>query len=145
MDLSLYEVYLFFHILAAILFLGAATIATSLFPRHANVADLRVAQILHRTTLIYGTASIAVPIFGLLTADRVNYMDAGWVQAALGIFLGNLVALFVYIIPTQRRIVAGLNVGTEPPAGSLDQLRGISGIYALLWLVVLYLMVTKPF
>jgi hypothetical protein len=145
MDLSLYEVFLFVHILAAILFLGAATVSTSLFPKYATLDSVPVASAMNRVTVMYGIGSIAVPVFGLLTANQVNYMDAGWVQASLGIFVDGLTALFIYIIPQQRRILNQLKMGTATTSRELGPLRGISGIYATTWLVILFFMVTKPF
>ncbi len=143
--ISLYELLLFLHILAAISFLGPVTVATSLFPRHANPEDVRIARVCARITRGYGFASLAVPIFGLWTAQEVNYLDATWVHASIGLFALAWLALVLFIIPQQGRILQGLDAGQTPSDAQLGPLSGVSGLYSLSWLVILIFMVAKPF
>ena len=143
--ITLYELLLFLHILAAICFLGPVTVATSLFPKHATPGDLNIARLFSRISHGYGMASLAVPLFGLLTAQEVNYLGEAWVDASLGLYFLAWFALVAYIIPKQRKIVSALETGRVPTESDLGRLRGVSGLYALSWLVILILMVAKPF
>lgn len=140
-----YEFFLFLHVLAAISFLGPVTVATSLFPKHATLADLNIAKLTHRVTKGYGYASILVLVFGLLTANEVNYLGEGWVNASLALFLAGIALLIGFIIPRQAAIVRDLDQGAEPAARQISPLEGASGFYSLIWLVILILMVAKPF
>ncbi len=142
---TLYELLLFLHILAAISFLGPVTIATSLFPKHATLEDLTIARLFARISQGYGMASLAVPLFGLLTAQEINYLGKAWVDASLGLFFVAWFALVAFIIPTQRKVVTALETGGVPTEADLGRLRGVSGLYSLSWLVILILMVAKPF
>ncbi|CAA9563841.1 MAG: hypothetical protein AVDCRST_MAG73-3973 [uncultured Thermomicrobiales bacterium] len=63
MDVSLTErnIVLVAHIVAAVLFLGPVTVATSLFPRYARRGEWSVARALHRISRGYGLATLAIP------------------------------------------------------------------------------------
>ena len=123
--ITLYELLLFLHILASISFLGPVTIATSLFPKHATLEDLNIARFFARISQGYGMASLAVPLFGLLTAQEVNYLGEAWVDASLGLFFVAWFALIAFIIPKQRKVVAGLENGEVPTEADLGPLRGV--------------------
>jgi uncharacterized membrane protein len=143
--ISLYELLLFLHILAAISFLGPVTVATSLFPQHANLDDVRIARVCARISRGYGFASLAVPLFGIWTAQEVNYLDAAWVHASIGLFALAWLALVAFIVPQQAKALRQLEAGETPTDAQLGPLRGVSGLYSLSWLVILIFMVAKPF
>lgn len=146
-DLNFNErnVLLVLHITFAIALIGPVTLATSLFPRYATVAELPVARALFRVGRSYAFASLLVPAIGLILAQRVGYGSAGWVNASLGIYVAAFLLLAALVVPRQQKVVRGLEAGTAASASDLGMLRGTSGLFSLSWLVILYLMVAKPF
>jgi len=145
MDISAYQVFLFIHIFAAITFIGAVTLAASLFPKYAQPENANVAGVMHRVTRQYGLLTVLVPVFGWLTAREVHYTGATWVQVSLGVFVLLIGVLLIYIIPTQNALLTRLSAGEIPTNADLAGLRGASGLYGIGWLVTLYFMVAKPF
>lgn len=147
MDPNLNErnVLLVVHIAAAITVLGPVTLATSLFPRYATRELLPVARALFRVSRGYGFASLLVPALGLILARRVGYDGAGWVNASLGIFVVAFLLLVALVVPRQQKVLRALEGGAEAAGSDVAMLRGASDIYSLSWLVVLYVMVAKPF
>jgi uncharacterized membrane protein len=146
-DLHLDErnVLLVAHVAAAITLLGPVTLATSLFPRYATRELLPVARALFRVSRGYGFGSLLVPAIGLILAQRVGYDGMGWVNASLGIFVVAFLLLVALVVPRQQKVLRTLEGGEESAAPDVAMLRGTSGVYALSWLVILYLMVAKPF
>lgn len=47
------------------------------------------------------------------------------------------------IVPGQARMLAGQGA-SDPDPGRIGMLRASSGSFGMIWLVILYLMVTKP-
>ncbi|MGU3501651.1 hypothetical protein [Mycobacterium sp. C31M] len=126
------------HVVAGILFVGPVAVATSLFPRYAAAGDgMAVAAALHRITRIYGALAVIVPIVGIALAIAQGRASEIWVLIAMvltGIAGGLLV---VGIAPLQR---AALGDG-DPRR---RQLGMITGIFNLLWAVVVVLMIVRP-
>jgi hypothetical protein len=144
------------HVLAGIVFVGGSAVAASLFPRYAPVvaavpvgasADAEtpgernqaVALLLHRITRVYGLLGVVVPAFGIVLGVVQGRMGEIWINIAmlLTAAAGLLLALLIY--PRQRAALA------EPDDGA--RLRGLamlSGIYNLLWAVVVVLMIVRP-
>jgi len=133
------------HVLAAILFIGPSTVATSSFVRYAATETLPVARVLHGITRAYGTASLAVPVVGLVLAGRSGYLSAGWVALSLVLFAAALSLLALVVVPAQRQALAAVEASREVPAALRSRLHGASGAYAVAWVIVLVLMVAKPF
>lgn len=154
MDVSMTErnIVLVLHIVAAIVFLGPVTVATSLFPRYARMGEWSVARALHRISRGYGMATLLVPAFGLVLAARIGYLGELWINLSLGLFVAAFVLLAGIIVPGQARMLAGQGgqggqgrQGTGDPApGRIGMLRASSGSFGMIWLVILYLMVAKP-
>jgi hypothetical protein len=138
------NILLFAHIAAAIMLLGPTTLATSLFPRYATAEGLPVARVLHRVSRGYGAATLAVPGIGFILAQRVGYLEQGWVVASLMVFVVAFFLLVVVILPGQMRMLDGLASGGVAAARDLGMVRGASGLFGLAWVVVLFLMVAKP-
>lgn len=145
MDVSVTErnIVLVAHIVAAIVFLGPVTVATSLFPRYVRLGEWPVAQALHRIARGYGLATLAVPAFGLFLAARLEYLGLLWVNLSLGLFIGAFLLLVGLIVPRQARILAA-RPASEPARADIAVLRASSGSFGMIWLVILYLMVAKP-
>lgn len=135
------------HVVAGILFVGPVAVATSLFPRYAPVGvasadierDAGIARLLHRITRVYGVLALAVPIVGLALAGVQGRMSEVWITAAMVLtaIAGGLLAM--QIAPRQARALAA-------PGGvaELRTLGMLTGVFNLLWVVVVVLMVVHP-
>ncbi|MGA9872378.1 MAG: DUF2269 family protein [Rhodococcus sp. (in: high G+C Gram-positive bacteria)] len=147
--------FLILHVIAAILLIGPVTVSASLFPRYARAAArdpdggaTSVAALLERITRKYGAVSILVPVLGLVTAWGMGVLTDSWVVASIVLTLiaGGLLALVV--VPGQSEVMAGLTgapepITTERPT-SVSALAMTSGIFSLLWVVVVTLMILRP-
>jgi hypothetical protein len=135
------------HVLAGILFVGPVAVAASLFPRYAPVAgavegadrSVGVARALHRITRVYGVLALAVPVIGFALAGVQGRSTEVWIIAALVLtaIAGGLLA--VQIAPRQRRVLAAAGGESE-----LRTLAMVTGIFNLLWVIVVVLMVVHP-
>lgn len=142
------------HVIGAIVFIGGATVATSLFPRVAPKAAAVVtggerevaggrargtAELLHRTTRIYGGAAAVVPAVGLVLAVLQDSLTEAWILWSIGLTAAAAVVLVAVVLPGQRAALAEPDDGTR-----LRKLGMTSGIFNTLWFVVAVLMVTRP-
>lgn len=137
------------HVVAGILFVGPVTVTTSLFPRYAPTtaptADDRsvrsddTARLLHRITRGYGALALIVPAVGLVLAVVQGRTTEIWIVVAmiLTAVAGALLAL--RIAPGQADALAAPDDGTQ-----LRRLGMLSGIFNLLWVVVVVLMIARP-
>jgi hypothetical protein len=133
------------HIAAAIVFIGPATFASSAFARFAKPGTREVAEALHAVTRAYGMATLVVPAVGIALAAQRALFSQGWLIAATGLFIVALALLLGVVVPAQERALDVLRTGAEIPASLKMRLRLGAGFFALCWLIVLALMVTKPF
>jgi len=127
------------------MFIGPVTVATSMFPRFTTPETLPVAREFYRVSRAYGFGSLAVIALGLILAQRTEMLGQGWVNASLAIFIGAYGLLLGFIVPRQRRVLGTLEAGSEVTPADLAPLRATPGIFGLAWVVILYLMVAKPF
>ncbi|ALE74240.1 membrane protein [Pseudonocardia sp. EC080610-09] len=135
------------HVVAGILFVGPVAVTTSLFPRYAPVTVAAagaerspdVARLLHRITRVYGVLAIAVPVVGLVLAAVQGRTTEVWVVVAMVLtaLAGGLLAL--RIAPDQREALDRPDDGTR-----LRRLAMTSGVFNLLWAVVVVLMIVRP-
>ena len=126
------------HVLAGILFVGPVAVSTSLFPRYA--ADSReVAGVLHRITRVYGLLALIVPVIGLALAMVQGHTTEVWVLVAMVLtaIAGGLLA--VQIAPRQGAVLAA-----PGSTSGLRQLGMLTGVFNLLWAVVVVLMIVRP-
>jgi uncharacterized membrane protein len=142
------NVLLIIHVAAAIVFLGPVTFATGAFVRYAETGAENIATAMNRTTRVYGWGSLAVPVFGLALAGQGSYFDKSWVMISLTLFVIGIVLLLAVIVPGQKQaieiVAAGDGSAVELPSGLKARLSAVSGVYGLLWLVILYFMIAKP-
>lgn len=140
------------HVVAAILFIGPVTVATSLFPRHARAAlagserDVAVVDLLHRISRVYAVLGVSVPVFGIATGAQLGVLTDPWLVASLALTAGAAALLALVVLPGQAAIVAAIHAG---PAGDVltrtaARLAMASGIFALTWVVVTVLMIVRP-
>ncbi|WP_223623058.1 hypothetical protein [Microbacterium sp. EST19A] len=142
------DILLAVHVLAGILFIGPVAVTTSLFPRFALQAaagattesgGLLVARVLHRITRTYGILALVVPLVGLGLAAVQGRLGEIWITIAMVLtaVAGGLLAL--RIVPAQRDALAE----TLDPQGA-RVLRVLTGVFNLLWAVVVVLMIVRP-
>jgi hypothetical protein len=135
---------LFGHVVGAVLMIGPTTMASSSFARHARGGDLGAAVAAHRTARAYGMLSVIVPVFGLLLAQHLEVFGAQWVDQAITLFVVGAVILFAMHLPAERRALGLLRDGTEVDRQLLGRLQASAGLYAMSWVVIVFLMVAKP-
>lgn len=150
------EILLIAHIGAAMLLIGPLVVATSLFPRHiANAietpGEVAVARVLHRITRGYGNASIVVALLGVALVAESDLWTEPFVMGAVALFLIASGLIFGIIVPAQAEGIRLVGNSADIPARELaglgaviTRLRAVSGVTALLWAAVLFLMVVKP-
>jgi len=136
------------HVVAGILFVGPVTVATSLFPRYApttaaadpgSTRDAGTARLLHRITRSYGVMALVVPVVGLVLAMVQGRATEIWVVVAMVLTAVAGALLALRIAPAQSDALA------RPDDGS--RLRGLgmlTGVFNLLWVVVVVLMIVRP-
>jgi hypothetical protein len=156
-------VFLIAHIAAVVLFVGPAAVAASMFPGAVPLDDAAgaaaenveqtgartdrpprerseaSARLLHRISRVYGTLALIVPAAGLVLAIAWNKFDEAWLIAAMSITVVAGVLYAVRIVPAQKAALAA-------PASrrSLVTLGATTGVFNLLWAIVLVLMVWQP-
>jgi hypothetical protein len=147
------------HVAMAIIFIGPITVAASLFPRFARDA-LRnsgpgsggAAAVLHRITRVYAVLAMAVPALGVVLAARMGVLTDAWVLLSLVATAGAGVVLGALVLPGQRVLMAGIAAGNAMSAANEDprlrrsgrRISMFTGIFSMLWLVVVVLMIVRP-
>ncbi|MCI0157359.1 hypothetical protein KNO15_11715 [Leifsonia shinshuensis] len=145
------------HVLAAILTIGPVAIASSMFPRFARLAlatpddpkKVAVVRILHRITRVYAVIGVLVPVFGIATGASIGVLGDTWLIASMILTAVAALLLAAVILPYQTRIVRSLDGSAgdvrtpvlEKVAGRLGML---TGVFNLIWAVVVVLMISRP-
>jgi uncharacterized membrane protein len=160
------------HVLAAIVFIGPVTVAVSLFPRYARQAlahpagpAVPIVHVLHRISRVYAVLALAVPVFGVATAVRLDALTDAWVLISVALTLAAAAILGTVVLPRQvqvRAVVEELAAATQrrdprdsPDPGDLPDspdprtspvavLAMAAGTFNLLWAVVVILMIVRP-
>jgi hypothetical protein len=148
------------HVLAAIVFVGPVTVAVSLFPRYARLAltgagggDPRavpVVRLLHRVSRVYAVLGLSVPVLGIALAVRLGVLTDAWVVVSTALTLAAAGVLAAAVLPAQQRALDLVDpAGRDGDAAArwtagAGRLAMFSGIFALLWAVVVVLMVVRP-
>ena len=138
----MYSLLLSAHIVAGILFVGPVAVAASLFPRYAPVdgrGSADVAGVLYRITRVYGLLALAVPVVGVILALTQSRLGDLWVIVAMVLTAVAGALLALSIAPTQR---AALHSPGEN--ARLRRLGMTTGMFNLLWVVVVVLMIVRP-
>jgi uncharacterized membrane protein len=132
------KVLLSIHVLAAIIAIGPVTVAASMFPAVARRGDTAALRLLHRICTVYATIGVAVPVFGLATASSLGVLGDAWllISIALTVLAAGLLGLV--ILPAQKSLL------TAAPGPGARRLGMLTGIFNLLWAVVVVLMIVRP-
>jgi hypothetical protein len=143
------KVLLTLHVLAAIVFIRPVTVAVSVFPRYARATSDRSAEVvalLHRISRVYAVLGLSVPVLGIALAAHLGVLGDAWVVASLVLTIAAALVLAVVILPGQDRLMVP---PAEPSAvatrsATASRLSMASGLFSLLWAVVVVLMVVRP-
>ncbi|MEU9865421.1 hypothetical protein AB0D99_31585 [Streptomyces sp. NPDC047971] len=151
------------HVIAAILAVGPIAVAASMFPRFAREAApsgtdagtdapgertraSSVAAILHRICRGYAVVGVAVPVFGLATALQLGVLTDAWLITSLVLTALAAAILALTILPRQQRmLVGGPEMAADgAPRALAARLAMLTGVFNLLWAVVVVLMIVRP-
>ncbi|MBT2527755.1 hypothetical protein J7E91_20585 [Streptomyces sp. ISL-99] len=152
------------HVLAAILVVGPIAVAASLFPRYARQSassgeesDERaagIAALLHRICRGYAIAGVAVPVFGIATGAQLGVLTDAWLIASLALTVIAAAVLVLAILPSQQRLLTppphpdppphSHSAGHDGPPPTATRLTMLTGIFNLLWAIVVVLMIVRP-
>ncbi|GHF78410.1 hypothetical protein FHX82_004429 [Amycolatopsis bartoniae] len=135
------KVLLSVHVLAAIVLIGPVTVAASLFPRYVREKEPGVLRALHRISGGYAVAGLAVPVFGIALGAQMGVLGDAWLVISMALTALAGVLLAAVIVPAQRRTLAAVERDETPTGPNLGM---VTGIFALLWAVVVVLMIVRP-
>jgi uncharacterized membrane protein len=141
------------HVLAAIIFVGPVTVAASMFPPLArrtlasDQPDTGVLKVLHRISRGYAVGGLTVPVFGIAVAAGLGVLTDYWLIVSMVLTAAAAAVLAFVVLPAQGRVLAAADESREVRDGVRPQAKALSmttGIFALLWAVVVVLMVVRP-
>lgn len=142
------------HVLAAILFLGPVTVATSSFhvraveAHNGDAQAAGAAKTLYKISTTYGMLSLLVPLLGL----AIMFLDTGYYFTQYNFHASILLAVIAWaillflILPRQKKMMGALGLleADEQAAKTYEiadwkkakgQLSMFGGIWALLWVL----------
>ncbi|WP_344326350.1 hypothetical protein [Kitasatospora putterlickiae] len=145
------------HVLASIVAIGPITVAASMFPRFVKprtgdddpAGEERTPAgpaMLHRICRGYTVVGLAVPVFGFATGARMGVLGDAWLIASVILTATAAALLLTAILPAQERLLArpaGV-VAEEAARSAAARLAMVTGIFNLLWAVVVVLMIVRP-
>jgi hypothetical protein len=160
---TLFPWFLFAHVLGAIAAFGP-TFSSSIIgkmggaePQHANFAT-RVGLALAKQRIIPLAVLQGITGVGLIITGSVDIMRAGWLMAAIALYVIALGFAFLVQVPTTQKIIAMTSTPPPPPAPGAAPSGPPPALMALirrvqrggmflagLIAVIVFLMVVKPF
>lgn len=132
------KVYLFAHILLAILTFGPLAVATSMFPRLAKDGVDKAASTMARITRLYGFIAFGVPLIGFMIPMLGTDGLKMWHIESLVMTAIALVILLFWVVPLQQK---ALVTPANERKSQIGKLHMSSGVFNLVWLIVLVRMV----
>ncbi|WP_040795911.1 hypothetical protein [Nocardia higoensis] len=158
------------HVLAAILAIGPVAVAASMYPPAVRAAHrdpdeprkAAIVAVLHRITRVYAVVGVFVPVFGFATGASLGVLGDAWLLVSMILTAAAAVLLMGVILPAQEsalaRIQAPSAVGVPvaaprtrsraddaTPLERLTARLGMStGMFNLLWAIVVVLMIYRP-
>ncbi|SFS52421.1 hypothetical protein [Saccharopolyspora flava] len=130
------------HVLAAILAIGPVAIAASMFPPAVRAGSAETSRVLHRITRVYAVIGIAVPVFGVATGAALGVLGEVWLIVSMILTAAAAGLLVVLILPGQRAALGRIGEAAAERAGR--RLAMHTGMFNLLWAVVVVLMIYRP-
>jgi protein-S-isoprenylcysteine O-methyltransferase Ste14 len=138
------SLFLWLHIGFAVFTIGPLTAATMAAPRAIRDNNLPVLRNLQRTTRIYSVAALGVFVFGVVTGVALGGAVLGewYMTASMTLFIVGIVLLFI-IDRDLRGAVHALQSEEKDDDAKVQngRIAAISGLLAVIWLVILFLMV----
>ncbi|MEV8286352.1 DUF2269 family protein [Streptomyces niveus] len=151
------------HVLASILVVGPIAVAASMFPRYARRTagedghSVGATVLLHRICSGYAIVGVAVPVFGIATGAQLGVLTDAWLLTSIVLTTIAAAILALAILPGQERMIESAEAaaadGTGTGTGTGDgadtkraaaRLAGLTGVFNLLWAVVVVLMIVRP-
>jgi hypothetical protein len=117
---------LWLHIGVAIFTIGPVTAAIMSTPRYIRKRNTLVVGYLHRTTRIYGIASLLVFIFGAVLAGQLGDFSKPWVSISMTLFVVALVLTALIIRDQNRAFEALERVDAATAARASSPVPGVS-------------------
>jgi hypothetical protein len=99
---------------------------------------------LHRISRGYAIGGLTVPVFGIAVGAGLGVLGEYWLIIAMVLTAAAAAVLAFLVLPTQSRL---LDAAPDERAALLPQARALSmttGIFGLLWAVVVVLMIVRP-
>ncbi|MEV3983119.1 DUF2269 family protein [Nonomuraea sp. NPDC049758] len=135
---------LWLHIGFAIFTIGPLTAATMAAPRAIRNNNVPVLRNIQRTTRIYSLASLGVLVFGVALGIVVGHGVLGlwYMTASMTLFIVAIVLLVIIDRDLRTALRALESENAEDDAKvQTGRVAAISGLLAVIWLVILFLMV----
>ncbi|NRQ38161.1 DUF2269 family protein [Nonomuraea sp. NN258] len=138
------DLLLWLHIGFAIFTIGPLTAATMAAPRAIRNKNVPVLQNLQRMTRVYSFGSIGVLVFGVAlgVVTGGGLLGQWYMTASMTLFIVAVV-LIVIIDRDLRTAVRALSSDSAEDDAQVQngRIAAISGLLAVIWLVILFLMV----
>ena len=137
------------HVLAAIIFVGPVTVAASMFPPIARrtllaeAPDTGVLGVLHRISRGYAIGGLTVPVFGIAVAAGLGVLGDYWLIISMVLTLVAAACWRSCHCPV-RVLAAGSPARRTDCVPQAKALSMTTGVFALLWAVVVVLMIVRP-
>ncbi|MFE9293783.1 DUF2269 family protein [Streptomyces niveus] len=142
------------HVLASILVVGPIAVAASMFPRYARRTagedghSVGATVLLHRICSGYAIVGVAVPVFGIATGAQLGVLTDAWLLTSIVLTTIAAAILALAILPGQESMIEsaaadGTGDGADTKRAAA-RLAGLTGVFNLLWAVVVVLMIVRP-
>ncbi|MEV8409973.1 DUF2269 family protein [Streptomyces niveus] len=147
------------HVLASILVVGPIAVAASMFPRYARRTagedghSVSATVLLHRICSGYAIVGVAVPVFGIATGAQLGVLTDAWLLTSIVLTTIAAAILALAILPGQESMIESAAAAAADGTGTGDgadtkraaaRLAGLTGVFNLLWAVVVVLMIVRP-
>ncbi|MEU4833250.1 hypothetical protein [Streptosporangium sp. NPDC023615] len=134
------DLLLWLHIGFAIFALGPITAATMSTPRFIRAKDVGVLRYLHKTTRVYGIASVGVLVFGVLLGRE--FLSRPYLSVSMTLFI--VAAVLLVMVDRDQGTAIRVLTSDSPDDDAKVQtgrIAALSGVIVLIWIVILVLMV----
>jgi uncharacterized membrane protein len=149
--MSLLSIVVFLHVLAAVIWVGGGVIMHILISGAVRTDDKallvrRMADTHNIGSKIFAPTSLLLFLLGfaILGLTQTSPFSAGWIISGIVGFAFSFVVGFFYLGPESGRLAEEYEAGNAPDARLLRMVTTMRVEMTVL-LVVLFLMVTKPF
>ncbi|GAA2328571.1 MULTISPECIES: hypothetical protein [Streptomyces] len=106
-----------------------------------------IAAFLHRICRGYAVVGLAVPVFGLATGAQLGVLTDAWLLTSIALTAIAAALLILAVLPGQQRLLTspdGTTAATEDTGAAASRLAMTTGIFNLLWAIVVVLMIVRP-